>query len=149
MAEELAQRGRTALVFRSQDGLDELSTTAKATIWQVSNGKVTEHELDSGALGLRPATQQELLGADAKHNASVASKLFAGEEFENSSAIRDVVLLNSAAGIVAYQLATQPDLANESLEERFRKALELASKALASGAASKKLSDWSQATQSI
>ncbi|MDP4755564.1 MAG: anthranilate phosphoribosyltransferase, partial [Aquiluna sp.] len=52
MALELAQRGRTALVFRSEDGLDELSTTAEARIWQVSNGSVTEHVLDARELGL-------------------------------------------------------------------------------------------------
>jgi anthranilate phosphoribosyltransferase len=149
MAQELAQRGRTALVFRSQDGLDELSTTAKASIWQVSDGKVTEFELDATSLGLKAATQQQLLGADAKHNAAVASKLFSGENFENSDAIREIVLLNAAAGIVAYQLAKQPSLAFESLETRFEKALQLAETALISGAASKKLSDWSQATQSV
>jgi anthranilate phosphoribosyltransferase len=149
MAKELAQRGRTALVFRSQDGLDELSTTAKATIWQVVDQKVTEHELDAESLGLSAATKEQLLGADAKHNALVATKLFAGERFENSGPIRDVVLLNAAAGIVAYELAKNPNLATEPLEARFTKALKLAEKTLNSGAASKKLSDWSQATQSM
>ena len=123
MALELAQRGRTALVFRSEDGLDELSTTAEARIWQVSNGSVTEHVLDARELGLTRVGQNALLGGDAKHNAEVAAKLFAGQDFENSSAIREVVLLNAAAGIVAFELAKDAELANESIESRFTKAL--------------------------
>ena len=59
--------------------------------------------------------QNALLGGDAKHNAEVAAKLFAGQDFENSSAIREVVLLNAAAGIVAFELAKDAELANESI----------------------------------
>lgn len=148
MASELAQRGRVALVFRSNDGLDELSTTATAKIWQVANGQVTEHEFDPINLGLARVTQDKMLGADAKYNAEVAAKLFEGKEFQNSSEIRDVVLLNAAAGVVAYQLAKNPELANKPLEARFAAALSVASNALSSMAGAQKLSDWSQATQS-
>ena len=149
MAQELAERGRTALVFRSNDGLDELSTTAKAMVWQVTPGKVSEHELDSAKLGLQAADLEQLIGGDAQHNAKVALKLFGGEEFANRNAIKDVVLLNSAAGIVSYGLAKNPDMANQDLTQRFTVAIEEARTALESGAADKKLSDWSQATQSI
>lgn len=149
MASELAQRGRTALVFRSNDGLDELSNTASALIWQVTDGKVTEHVFDPSSLGLNRVTQEELLGADAKHNAGVATKLFAGEEFENSAAIRDVVMLNAAAGIVAYELAKDPAEATKPLESRFQDALARAHQALESGAAAQKLKSWSQATHSL
>ena len=148
MALELSQRGRTALVFRSEDGLDELSTTAEARIWQVSNGSVTEQVLDARELGLTRVSQKELLGGDAKHNAEVAAKLFAGQDFENASAIREVVLLNAAAGIVAFELAKNAEIANESIESRFTKALASAEQALTSGEAARKLSNWSQATQS-
>ena len=148
MASELAQRGRVALVFRSDDGLDELSTTSTAKIWQVVSGQVTEHDLDPADLGLARVTQEKLLGADAKHNAEVAAKLFEGKDFKNSSEIRDVVMLNAAAGIVAYQLAKNPELANEPLEARLAAALSLAENSLTSMAGAQKLSDWSQATQS-
>ncbi|NDH65501.1 MAG: anthranilate phosphoribosyltransferase, partial [Microbacteriaceae bacterium] len=46
MAAEMAARGRTALVFRGSDGLDELTTTGTSHIWQVSGGVVTEFDLD-------------------------------------------------------------------------------------------------------
>lgn len=148
MAQELADRGRTALVFRSRDGLDELSTTAISDVWQVSGGKVEKLELDATTLGLGKVEIEKLLGGDAQHNANVASKLFSGEQFENSDAIRDVVMLNAAAGIVAYELAKNPSLASLSLIERFAEALLKAEQALTSGQAAKKISAWSQATQS-
>jgi anthranilate phosphoribosyltransferase len=52
MATELAQRGRTALVFRSEDGLDEISTTSKSQLWVVRDGEVTEQILDPQELGI-------------------------------------------------------------------------------------------------
>ncbi|MEL0200027.1 MAG: anthranilate phosphoribosyltransferase [Aquiluna sp.] len=147
MAEELAQRRRSALVFRSKDGLDELSTTSTAQIWQVSDGEVSTHELDPQDLGLDRAEISQLLGGDAKQNAMVASKLFAGEAFGNSQQIADVVALNAAAGIVAYELSKDSELANSDLTERFQKALVRAQAALESGDAKAKLESWTSASQ--
>ena len=147
MAEELAQRRRSALVFRSNDGLDELSTTSTARIWQVSGGEVSTHELDPQDLGLDRAEISQLLGGDAKQNAMVASKLFAGETFGNSKQIADVVALNAAAGIVAYELSKGSELANSDLTERFQKALVRAQAALESGDAKAKLESWTSASQ--
>ena len=45
-------RGATALVFRGDDGLDELSTTGHSHVWEISRGEVHEHDLDPGDLGL-------------------------------------------------------------------------------------------------
>jgi len=149
MAQELAERGRTALVFRSADGLDEISTTAEAKIWQISKGVVTEHVLDATKLGLERVKVDSLLGGDAKHNANVASQLFSGVDFKNSMAIREVVLLNAAAGIVAYEMAKDSSKAFQNIEIRFATALEKAAKALDSNQAAKKLSEWSQATQAV
>lgn len=145
MAQEMAQRGRTALVFRSMEGLDELSITSPTQIWQVSNGEVTESLVDRF---VNPDVQlEQLIGGDAKHNAEVAAALFAGDVSNNLAAIKEVVLLNSAAGIAAYQLAKNPDLAAESIEDRLQQAIEVARSALESGAAHKKLVQWSHATQ--
>ena len=148
MAQELAQRGRTGLVFRSDDGLDELSTTANAKIWQVASGEVTSHNLEPEKVGLAKAEITQLLGGDAKQNALVATKLFAGEDFANSRAIADVVCLNAAAGIVAYELAKDSALAAADLTERFIIALGKTQEALSSGAAKRKLDTWTAATQS-
>lgn len=147
MAAELAARGRSALVFRSVDGLDELSTTAKNQIWQVAGGKVTELELDAQALGLARAQLSDLVGGDARHNAEVALALFDGESFQNMQQIRDVTLLNAAGGLVAYELAKNPESATKDLTERFRVALNSCEQALVSGDARELLVRWSAATQ--
>jgi anthranilate phosphoribosyltransferase len=145
MAQELAQRGRTALVFRSLDGLDEISVTAPTHIWQVSGGNVIETVIERF---VDPSiTIEQLLGGDAKHNAEVAAALFAGDLSGKLPAIKQVVLLNSAAGIAAYQLAKDSNLANLPIEDRLQEAFELAKAALESGAAQQKLVQWSHATQ--
>jgi anthranilate phosphoribosyltransferase len=148
MAAEVAARGRTALVFRGDDGLDELTTTASSTIWQVSGGEVTVSSLNPVDLGLAPAKLDDLVGGDAHHNAEVARELFSGEfSHANLSAVRDIVLLNAAAGAVAYRLAKNPTEAKLPLTDRFKDALQLVSNALDSGAATNKLSQWIEATQ--
>ncbi|MEY4327541.1 MAG: anthranilate phosphoribosyltransferase [Actinomycetota bacterium] len=145
MAQEMAQRGRAALVFRSLDGLDEISVTAPTQIWQVSNGQVTQSLVDRF---VNPnITLEQLIGGDAKHNAAVAAALFAGDVGNNLAAIKEVVLLNSAAGIAAYQLAKDATMANVAIEDRLQAAFEVAKSALESGAAHKKLVQWSHATQ--
>ena len=146
MAQELAARGRTALVFRSDDGLDELSTTDINRILQVRDGEVTPAELDARDFGLARVSQSQLLGADARHNAAVASKLFALEDFENRQAIMDIVVLNAAGGMATYAMAKG---AQNELPQLIADAIEKAQAAIASGAARQKLVEWSAVTQQL
>lgn len=146
MAQELALRGRTALVFRSDDGLDELSTTDLNRVLQVSNGEVLATEIDARDYGLERVSQAALLGGDAKNNAEVASKLFAGEQFENSKAVFDVVVLNAAGGIAAYDLAKGSTL---DLPHLMETAIKRSKEAIESGAAKQKLVQWSAVTQQL
>src|SRR5690625_3714502 len=44
MAGVLARRGSSALVFRGDDGLDELTTTTTSQVWVVRDGSVTEEK---------------------------------------------------------------------------------------------------------
>lgn len=148
MAAELAARGRTALVFRGSDGLDELTTTGTSRIWQVSGGVVTEFVLDPAALGLPRASLDDLVGGDAHQNAKVARVVLGSDDWDASlSAARDIVLLNAAGGVVAYRLAKDSSQASRDLNERFAEALEHVRAALESGAAAEKLSAWISATQ--
>ena len=148
MAAEVAARGRTALVFRGDDGLDELTTTAASTIWQVSSGEVRELRLDPLDLGMRRAPLELLVGGDAHENAEVARSLFAAQRGERLDAIRDIVALNAAGGLVAYELAKDPSRVEVSLLERFAVGVERALEAIDSGAASEKLSSWIAVSQS-
>ena len=94
----LATRRTSALVFRGEDGLDELTTTGPARVWVVSGGRVSETVLDAvRSYGMAPSTPADLRGADAAHNAGVARDLLAGAR----GPVRDAVVLNAAAAMVA------------------------------------------------
>ncbi len=135
-------RGATALVFRGDDGLDELTTTGHSHIWEVSRGAVTEHDLDPIELGIPRAELSDLLGGDPEHNAAIARRVLAGE----GGPVRDIVLLNAAAGLVSYDLARNPAEVQVSIIERFRTKLAVAGEAIDSGAALRKLEEWVAAT---
>lgn len=136
-------RGATALVFRGDDGLDELTTTGHSHIWEVSRGALTEHDLDPRDLGIPRARMDDLIGGTPKENAEVVRRVFQGEE----GPVRDIVLLNTAAGIVTYNLVHEPESVDRPILERLRSALDIAAKAIDSGAALTKLDTWVSSTQ--
>lgn len=94
----LAGRGVSALVFRGDDGLDELTTTTTSRVWVVREGEVREERLDPADLGIPAAAPDALRGGDASYNADVARRFLAGEP----GPVRDAVLLNAAAALVAH-----------------------------------------------
>jgi anthranilate phosphoribosyltransferase len=147
MAAEMAARGRTALVFRGEDGLDELTTTGNSQIWQVAGGVVREYSLDPTKFGLEKVNIEVLLGGDAQENAEVTNEIFAGNRSGNLGAIRDIVVLNAAGGVVAYELAKDPSRSEVDLDLRFEDAIARVTEALDSGAARAKLTEWIAATQ--
>ena len=51
MAEVLARRGTRAMLFRGEDGLDELTTTGPSTVFDVRDGAASETHLDPADLG--------------------------------------------------------------------------------------------------
>ena len=147
MAAELAARGRNALVFRGSDGLDELTTTGNSEIWLVQGGVVTEFNLEPSDFGLETIEISALLGADAKHNAEVARSLFSEPGDPKNKSVREVVALNAAGGLVAYELSKKPIETQQQLNEEFARQLVRVFDALDSGAASEKLSSWMSASQ--
>lgn len=136
-------RGASALVFRGDDGLDELTTTGHSHIWEVSRGALTEHDLDPRDLGIARANIEDLIGGDPVYNADVVRRTLGGEV----GPVRDIVLLNAAAGIVSYDLVRSPDSADRPILERLAEALEASAKSIDSGAATEKLEQWSSSTK--
>ncbi|HEU5271500.1 MAG TPA: anthranilate phosphoribosyltransferase [Jatrophihabitans sp.] len=132
MAQVLADRGDTALVFRGDDGLDELTTTTTSRVWLVADGVVRSDVLDPEAVGIAPARPADLVGGDAEHNAEVVHRLLAGE----AGSVRDAVLLNAAAAIAAY------DGVLDSAERAVRYGLPLAAAAVDDGSAGRLLEAW-------
>jgi anthranilate phosphoribosyltransferase len=136
-----AVRGTDALVFRGDDGLDELAPTAPSQVWEVRDGVVTRSVLDSVAdLGLAPATIEDLRGADAEHNAGVARRVLAGERGH----VRDAVLLNAAAALVADGVLE--GTGSGSLVERLRAGTAHATRSIDDGAAQDVLERWVRAS---
>ncbi|WP_394551894.1 anthranilate phosphoribosyltransferase [Agromyces sp. MMS24-JH15] len=135
-------RGATALVFRGDDGLDELSTTGHSHLWEVSGGTVKEHDLDPRDLGLPRAAIEDLQGGDAAHNAAIVREVLAGAR----GPVRDIVVLNAAAGLVSFDLAKDPGQFQRAILDRFRDKLAIAEEAIDSGAAARKLDEWVAAT---
>ncbi|MFF2543280.1 anthranilate phosphoribosyltransferase [Kitasatospora sp. NPDC058063] len=135
----LAERGATALVFRGDDGLDELTITTTSQVWLVRDGVVTETTFDPRDVGIELVGIEALRGADASYNAEVARRLLAGEH----GPVRDAVLLNTAAALVALDLGEAP------LAEQLAAGMERAAEAIDSGAAQDLLRRWSEATSRI
>lgn len=138
-------RGATALVFRGDDGLDELTTTGHSRIWEVTRGDIHEHDLDPRDLGIPLAELADLIGGSPEHNADVLRRTLEGER----GAVRDIVLLNAAAGIVAYELSHDAAQAQVPIVERLRAALALAEAAVDDGRAIAKLDAWVAASKEL
>ncbi|MCH0541650.1 anthranilate phosphoribosyltransferase [Streptomyces sp. MUM 203J] len=136
MAGVLAGRGASALVFRGDDGLDELTTTATSRVWVVRDGAVREETFDPRDVGLDLVPVEALRGADASYNADVARRLLAGE----TGPVRDAVLLNSAAALVALSPTDAP------LAEQIRAGMARAAESIDSGAARDALARWVEAS---
>jgi anthranilate phosphoribosyltransferase len=143
LAGVLARRGNSALVFRGQDGLDELTVTTSSTVWTAHAGEVVEQEFDPRTIGLELAPVEALRGADAAYNAGVARKLFAGE----TGPVRDAVLLNAAATLAALAALQVPAGGHAPLADRLAEGVAQAARALDSGAAAATLDRWAEATR--
>ncbi|HWH30527.1 MAG TPA: anthranilate phosphoribosyltransferase [Mycobacteriales bacterium] len=139
MAGVLAARGADALVFRGDDGLDELTTTGTSTVWVVADGSVSVEPLDPAELGLPRASLADLRGADAAFNADVCRRVVGGER----GPVRDAVLLGAAAALAAHAGGRAP------LVDRLHEGLRRAVEALDSGAAAAALDRWVEVSQEL
>lgn len=138
-------RGATALVFRGDDGLDELTTTGHSRVWEISRGDVHEHDLDPRDLGIPLADMDDLLGGSPDHNAEVVRRVLGGDR----GAVRDIVLLNAAAGLVSFRLFQDAAQVQRPILERLAEAMADAAAAIDDGRASAKLDAWVEASKAL
>ena len=138
MAGVFAGRGNQGLVFHGEDGLDELTTTTASQVWSYVDGSVTTGVLDPAELGIPRGEPAQLVGGNADVNAAVATELLDGKE----GPVRDIVLLNAAAALLAYD-----GVDSRPLTVQFAPQLARATEAVDSGAAKAKLADWIAATR--
>jgi anthranilate phosphoribosyltransferase len=139
MAQVLAGRGVSALLVRGDDGLDEITTTTTTSVWVIDGGAVRRDQVDPAALGVPVARREDLRGGDAATNAEVVRRLLAGDH----GPVRDAVLLNSAAALVAHCGPTD-DLVGD-----LRGTAQRAAEAVDSGAAAALLEDWARLTTEL
>ncbi len=107
---------RRALVVHGHDGLDEISICAPTRVSDLRDGLVTTYDLHPEQFFGGLADPAALAGGDATTNAEITRKILAGEKGPR----RDVVVLNSAAALVAADkaasLATGVPLAEAALD---------------------------------
>jgi anthranilate phosphoribosyltransferase len=97
MLASLRAHGSTDAWVVHGGGLDELTTTGPSTVLALHHdGGARSFSVDPVALGLAPATHEQLVGGDPEHNAAVVRRVLDGEHGPH----RDIVVLNAAAALV-------------------------------------------------
>jgi anthranilate phosphoribosyltransferase len=156
LAEVYAGRGAAALVFHG-GGLDELTTTGPSTVWVAAAGTVSETSFDPADLGLARSSLADLRGGDPAVNAAAARAVLAG----TPGPVRDIVLLNAAAAIVAAEglgevaaarsgdPATTAAATGEALAKSLSQGLARAAAAVDTGAAAGLLARWADASSRL
>jgi anthranilate phosphoribosyltransferase len=125
LAEVLAALGaRHAFVVHGAGGIDELSPAGPNLVCEVVDGGVREREIDPLELGVPRCAPEELRGGSPDENAQAIRDVFAGAD----GGRRDAILLNAAGAIAAGGHA-----------DDLREGLELARRAVESGAAGERL----------
>ncbi|MGA8432379.1 MAG: anthranilate phosphoribosyltransferase [Candidatus Sulfotelmatobacter sp.] len=119
LAEALSMLGlRRALVVHGLDGLDEISISGPTRIAESREGIVRTYELTPEEFGLQRAPLADIAGGDAAENAAIIRGILGGK----TSPHRDVVLLNSAAALVAAgkadHLAKAFPIARQAIDSR-------------------------------
>ncbi|GAA1953745.1 anthranilate phosphoribosyltransferase [Catenulispora subtropica] len=134
-----ARRGVEALVFRGDDGLDEISVATTTTVWTASGGEVRKETFDPRDVGIEYSPLSALRGADPEFNAGVARRLLQGEH----GAVRDAVLLSSAAALAALTPSDEP------VAQRLGAGLAKAAESIDSGAAARVLEKWVEVSERL
>jgi anthranilate phosphoribosyltransferase len=113
-----------AFVVHGADGVDEITTAAHTTVYQVEDGRVQKGRWSPADFGLQPASLDDLKGGDSETNAQIVRSILNGDP----GPCREIVLANAAAVLFLAQRASD-----------LKAALTIAAEAIDSGAARRKL----------
>jgi anthranilate phosphoribosyltransferase len=125
---------RHALVTHGDEGLDEISICGETKIWEIKGNSSTSYTVTPEQFGFKRADIYDIKGGTVEENAKILRNILRGA----TGPAREVVLLNTAAALVAGDLST--DMAA---------GVKLAGEVLDSGAALRKLNDFIQASQEM
>ena len=88
---------KKAWVVFNTNGYDELTTTSNNLFIEIKNGVISKKkQLDPRDLGFKLRKEKDLNGGSPQENAFLMKRIFEGE----TGALRDNVVLNSAAGLL-------------------------------------------------
>jgi len=147
MAEVFARKGADVLLFRGDDGLDELTTTTTSSVWVVTEGSVRTVTIDPVRLGIARSRPADLVGGEVPVNVAAANEVFAGRP----GPVRDAVVLNAAAALAAHaglggQHPIRPAAGRpgsvDDLEDRIAAGMDRARRALDSGSVARLVAAW-------
>src|SRR6202790_1163225 len=96
MAEVLGRLGAEHVWVVHGSGMDELTTAGVTTVAEFKDGAVRSFEVAPEDAGLPRAPLDALKGGEPAHNAALMRGVLAGEK----GPLRDITLLNSAAGFI-------------------------------------------------
>ena len=123
-----------AMVVHGEEGLDEISISSPTRVWELAEGEVRSYVVTPEEAGLSRAPLQEIKGGTVERNTESLRAVLRGE----SGPTLDVVLLNAAAALVVGNAVTD-----------LHQGVEMARKAVASGAAQGKLDDLVRLSQQL
>jgi anthranilate phosphoribosyltransferase len=96
MTEVLGRLGAEHAWVVHGSGIDEITTAGVTTVAEFKDGEVRSFEIVPEDAGLPRATLDDLRGGEPTHNAALMHGVLGGEK----GPLRDIVLLNGAAGLV-------------------------------------------------
>lgn len=135
LARVLAKLGSScSFVVHGAGGLDEVSLAGTSVICEIKDGSVRKGTLDPARFGFKYAPVATLAGGSPKENADITRLILEGEKGPR----RDVVVLNSALGLVAGGKA-----------RGISEGLAMAASSIDSGSAMRKLKDLIETTRRL
>jgi anthranilate phosphoribosyltransferase len=111
----------TAMAVSSADGMDEISTSAKTSAVFIQKGRTMFRQIQPKRLGFLHAAKHSYKGGTVRKNRNLALRLLSGRL---KGPVRDIVILNAAAGLFVSGLA-----------KNLREGIRLAEKSIDSGSA--------------
>jgi len=123
------------LVVRGEDGLDEITPCGATRVWELKEGNIGEFTLQPEDFGMNRAEFEEIKGGDIAYNKNIIEKVLRGSLRD---ARRDIVMLNSAAGLIAYDET-----------HTFEEGIQMARTALESGKVGQKLDEYISASRDV
>lgn len=122
----------SALVVHGHDGLDEISVCAPTRVSELKNDSIRTYDINPDDFFGRLASPGDLKGGNPSENAKITKSILSGEKGPK----RDVILLNTAAALMAAGKATD-----------LKEGIQLAENSIDSGAAAAKLAGLAKFTQ--